>query len=145
MGWGRAPPDLPCKSSREDSPCSQKQPTHGLRLVPTTQLLPLLSPPNTKNGLNAGKSLLPPPVKSIGPSGIGFTAYQRLRRGKHFESLDEAVCNEERDFRPRQVMAWAADREELYSNTEMRTLGETRVLALPANDRFAVLLLHIHQ
>ena len=33
------------------------------------------------------------------------TAFQRLRRGKHFESLDEAVCNEEQDFRPHQVKA----------------------------------------
>ena len=145
MGWGRAPPDLPYKSSREDSPCSQKKPTHGLRLVPTTQLLPLLSPPNTKNGLNAGKSLLPPPVKSIGPSGIGFTAFQRLRRGKHFESLDEAVCNEERDFRPRQVRAWQDNPEELYSKSEMRQLVERGILALPANYRVVVMLRDIQQ
>jgi len=37
---------------------------------------------------------------------------------KTFESLDEAVCNEERDFRPRQVRAWQDNPEELYSKSE---------------------------
>jgi uncharacterized peroxidase-related enzyme len=70
---------------------------------------------------------------------------QRLRRGKHFESLDEAVCNEERDFRPRQVRAWQDNPEELYSKSEMRQLVERGILALPANYRVVVMLRDIQQ
>jgi RNA polymerase sigma-70 factor (ECF subfamily) len=73
------------------------------------------------------------------------TAFQRLRRGKHFESLDEAVCNEERDFRPRQVRAWQDNPEELYSKSEMRQLVERGILALPANYRVVVMLRDIQQ
>lgn len=73
------------------------------------------------------------------------TALQRLRRGKHFESLDEAVCNEERDFRPRQVRAWQDNPEELYSKSEMRQLVERGILALPANYRVVVMLRDIQQ
>jgi len=73
------------------------------------------------------------------------TAFQRLRRGKHFESLDEAVCNEERDFRPRQVRAWQDNPEELYSKSEMRQLVERGILALPPNYRVVVMLRDIQQ
>ena len=73
------------------------------------------------------------------------TAFQRLRRGKHFESLDETVCNEERDFRPRQVRAWQDNPEELYSKSEMRQLVERGILALPPNYRVVVMLRDIQQ
>jgi RNA polymerase sigma-70 factor, ECF subfamily len=73
------------------------------------------------------------------------TAFQRLRRGKHFESIDEAVGNEERDFRPRQVRAWQDNPEELYSKSEMRQLVERGILGLPANYRVVVMLRDIQQ
>src|SRR5712664_151769 len=73
------------------------------------------------------------------------TAFQRLRRGKHFESLDETVCNEEQDFRPRQVKAWQDNPEELYSKSEMRQLVERGILALPANYPVVVMLRDIQQ
>ncbi|MGC2421033.1 MAG: peroxidase-related enzyme [Candidatus Acidiferrales bacterium] len=73
------------------------------------------------------------------------TALQRLRRGKHFESLDEGEQTEEGDIRPRQVRAWQDDPEELYSKSEIQRLVERGVLALPANYRVVVMLRDIQQ
>jgi RNA polymerase sigma-70 factor (ECF subfamily) len=73
------------------------------------------------------------------------TALHRLRRGKHFESLDEAECDENGDIRPRQIRAWQDDPEELHSKSEIRSLVERGVLALPANYRVVVMLRDIQQ
>jgi RNA polymerase sigma-70 factor (ECF subfamily) len=73
------------------------------------------------------------------------TALQRLRRGKHFESLDEVEYNEEREFRPRQVRAWQDNPEQFYSKSEIRQLVERGILALPANYRVVVMLRDIQQ
>ncbi len=73
------------------------------------------------------------------------TAHQRLRCGKHFESLDEVEYNEEREFRPRQVRAWQDNPEQLYSKSEMRQLVERGILALPSNYRVVVVLRDIQQ
>jgi RNA polymerase sigma-70 factor (ECF subfamily) len=55
------------------------------------------------------------------------------------------VCNEEPDFRPRQVRAWQDNPEELYSKSEMRQLVERGILALPPNYRVVVMLRDIQQ
>lgn len=73
------------------------------------------------------------------------SAFQRLRRGKNVESLDEGAYNEEKDFRPRQVMAWQDNPEEFYSRSEIRQLVERGILALPANYRAVVMLRDIQQ
>jgi RNA polymerase sigma-70 factor, ECF subfamily len=73
------------------------------------------------------------------------SAFQRLRRGKNVESLDEGAYNEEKDFRPRQVMAWQDDPEQFYSRSEIRQLVERGILALPANYRAVVMLRDIQQ
>jgi RNA polymerase sigma-70 factor, ECF subfamily len=73
------------------------------------------------------------------------TALQRLRRGRDFESLDEGVLDEERDFRPRQVRAWQDSPEQFYSKAEMRQLVERGILALPASYRTVVMLRDIEQ
>ncbi|MGB8438184.1 MAG: peroxidase-related enzyme [Candidatus Acidiferrales bacterium] len=73
------------------------------------------------------------------------SALQRLRRRKDFKSLDESVCNEEGNFRPRQVRAWQDDPEQSLSKSEMRQLVETGILKLPANYRIVVMLRDIQQ
>ncbi len=73
------------------------------------------------------------------------SALQRLRRGKHFESLDEGECDDEGNFRPRQVRAWQDDPEECHSKSEMRQLVERGILALPARYRVVVMLRDIGQ
>jgi RNA polymerase sigma-70 factor (ECF subfamily) len=73
------------------------------------------------------------------------TALQRLRRGKDFESLDEAEYGEEGDFRPRQVRAWQDNPEEFYSKLEIRQLVEKGILALPVKYRVVVMLRDIEQ
>ena len=73
------------------------------------------------------------------------SAFQRLRRGKNVESLDEGAYNEEKDFRPRQVMAWQDNPEQFYSRSEIRQLVERGILALPANYRAVVMLRDIQQ
>ena len=73
------------------------------------------------------------------------SAFQRLRRGKNVESLDDGAYNEEKDFRPRQVMAWQDNPEQFYSRSEIRQLVERGILALPANYRAVVMLRDIQQ
>ena len=73
------------------------------------------------------------------------TALHRLRRGKHFESLDEEDCDENGDIRPRQIRAWQDNPEEQHSKLEIRSLVERGVLALPASYRVVVMLRDIQQ
>jgi RNA polymerase sigma-70 factor (ECF subfamily) len=73
------------------------------------------------------------------------TALQRLRSRKNIESLDEGECNEEGDFRPRQVKAWQDNPEQSHSKSEIRQLVETGILALPAKLRVVVMLRDIEQ
>ena len=72
-------------------------------------------------------------------------ALQRLRRGKHLESLDEAECNENEDFRPHQIGDWRDNPEQSYSKLEMKQLVERGILALPANYRVVVMLRDVQQ
>jgi RNA polymerase sigma-70 factor (ECF subfamily) len=71
------------------------------------------------------------------------TAIQRLRDRKPSESLDES--DSEETFRPRQVQAWTDDPEQLYSQTEARSLVETGIMKLPAKYRVVVMLRDIEQ
>jgi len=72
------------------------------------------------------------------------TAIQRLRERKPVESLDDDFESEE-GFRPRQVQAWTDDPEQLYSQTEMRSLIESSVMKLPAKYRVVLMLRDIDQ
>jgi RNA polymerase sigma-70 factor (ECF subfamily) len=73
------------------------------------------------------------------------SALQRLRRGKKMESLDEGECDDDGNFRPRQVRAWQDNPEEFHSKSEMRQLVEKGILALPARYRVVVMLRDIQQ
>ena len=72
-------------------------------------------------------------------------ALQRLRRGKHLESLDDDCNDEEKDFRPRQIGDWRDNPEQSYTKSEMKELVERGILALPANYRIVVMLRDIQQ
>lgn len=72
------------------------------------------------------------------------TGIQRLRERRPSESLDESSLEED-GYRPRQVQAWTANPEQLYSQLEMRTLIETRVMALPTKYRMVLMLRDINQ
>ena len=73
------------------------------------------------------------------------TALQQFRGRKNVESLDEGECEEDRDFRPRQVRAWQANPEQCHSKTEIRQLVEAGILALPTKFRIVVMLRDIEQ
>ena len=60
------------------------------------------------------------------------------------ESLDESGPDDE-GFRPRQVQAWTDDPEQLYSQTEMRSLIENGVMRLPVKYRLVLMLRDIEQ
>jgi len=70
------------------------------------------------------------------------TATESLRRRKPLESLDEI---ETEVFRPRQVLQWASDPEQLLSATQRNSLVREAVLRLPYKYRVAVLLRDISQ
>jgi RNA polymerase sigma-70 factor (ECF subfamily) len=73
------------------------------------------------------------------------TGLQRLRDRKSVESLDHSGLESEEGFRPRQIQAWGDDPEQLYSQTEMRTLVENGVMKLPAKYRIVLVLRDIEQ
>ncbi len=73
------------------------------------------------------------------------TALQRLRARKNVESLDERDCEEEGDFRPRQVRSWRDNPEQSHSKSEIRQLVEAGILQLPAKYRTVVVLRDIEQ
>jgi RNA polymerase sigma-70 factor, ECF subfamily len=73
------------------------------------------------------------------------TAIQRLRGRKNFESLDEGDCEDDGDFRPRQVRDWKDNPEQCYSKSEIRQLVQRGVLELPAKCRVVVMLRDIEQ
>jgi RNA polymerase sigma-70 factor (ECF subfamily) len=72
------------------------------------------------------------------------TGIQRLRERRPMESLDESGADDE-GFRPRQVQAWTGDPEQLYSQTEMRSLIEDGVMKLPVKYRMVLMLRDIEQ
>lgn len=71
------------------------------------------------------------------------TALQRLRERRPLERLDQ--FGDERDFRPRQLAAWHADPEQLYSLAETRTLVEYGLMKVPAKYRTALVLRDLEQ
>jgi RNA polymerase sigma-70 factor (ECF subfamily) len=72
-------------------------------------------------------------------------ALQRLRRGKHLESLDEGECDDEQDFRPRQIGDWRDNPEQSCSKSERKQLVERGILALPEKYRVVVMLRDVQQ
>jgi RNA polymerase sigma-70 factor (ECF subfamily) len=70
---------------------------------------------------------------------------QRLRERRPMESLDDDGPEGEEGFRPRQVRAWTDDPEQLYSQSEMRSLVENCLKKLPAKYRVVVLLRDFEQ
>lgn len=72
-------------------------------------------------------------------------ALQRLRSRRNIESLDESDTAEDRDFRPRQVVAWQETPEQSHSKAEMRELVEKGLLRLPPKYRVIVMLRDIEQ
>jgi RNA polymerase sigma-70 factor (ECF subfamily) len=75
----------------------------------------------------------------------GNTGIQRLRDRKPWESLDESGSDSEDGFRPRQFQAWTDDPEQLYSQSETRSLVESGLMKLPAKYRVVVMLRDIEQ
>jgi RNA polymerase sigma-70 factor, ECF subfamily len=73
------------------------------------------------------------------------TGIQLVRERKHFESLDEPELESDGGFRPRQLQAWTDDPEQLYSQTERRSLVENGVMKLPAKYRVVLMLRDIEQ
>ena len=74
-----------------------------------------------------------------------YTAIQRLRDRKSFESLDEGTGEPEAEFRPRQVRAWQDDPEQQYSASETRQLVERSIMQLPAKYRVVLVLRDLEQ
>jgi len=72
-------------------------------------------------------------------------ALQRLRGRRNTESLDQSDCQEDRDFRPRQIAAWQENPEQNHSKWEIRQLVERGLLQLPAKYRVIVMLRDIEQ
>ena len=72
-------------------------------------------------------------------------ALQRLRGRRNTESLDQSDCQEDRDFRPRQIAAWQENPEQNHSKSEIRQLVERGLLQLPAKYRVIVMLRDIEQ
>ena len=64
------------------------------------------------------------------------TGLQRVRSRKQVDSLDE----ENEEFRPRNIQAWADTPEEFYSREELRRLVEKEVMKLPVKYRVALML-----
>jgi RNA polymerase sigma-70 factor, ECF subfamily len=73
------------------------------------------------------------------------TAFQRLRGRREVESLDEGECEEDHDFRPRQVRAWQDNPEQCCSKSEIRQLIEKGISGLPPKYRVVVMLRDVEQ
>lgn len=73
------------------------------------------------------------------------TAFQRLRDRKSLDRLDAGTLEGEEEFRPRQVRAWQASPEEMYSEAELRQLVEKGIMGLPVKYRVVVMLRDIEQ
>ena len=69
-------------------------------------------------------------------------ALQRLRNQKHLERLSVPEDESDRSF---QVRAWGANPEQLYSQTERRTLVESGLMKLPPKYRVVLVLRDIKQ
>lgn len=59
--------------------------------------------------------------------------------------MDQGECNEEQDFRPRQIGDWRDNAEQSCSKSETRQLIERGILTLPANYRVVVMLRDVQQ
>lgn len=70
-------------------------------------------------------------------------ALQRFRERRPLERLDD--LNDEGECRPRQVTAWQADPEELYSLAERRRLVENGLMKIPSKYRTVLLLRDLEQ
>jgi RNA polymerase sigma-70 factor (ECF subfamily) len=68
----------------------------------------------------------------------------RLRSRKEVESLDE-TSEADVPFRPRDVTAWGANPEEMYSRAQLRQKVEQALLTLPAKYRVVVMLRDLEQ
>src|SRR5260370_2588650 len=66
------------------------------------------------------------------------TAFQRLRGRREVESLDEGECEEDHDFRPRQVRAWQDNPDQCYSQSEIRQLVEKVISGLTRKNHVLV-------
>src|SRR6266436_4638122 len=73
------------------------------------------------------------------------TAFQCLRGRREVESLDEGECEEDHDFRPRQVRAWQDNPEQCCSKSEIRQLVEKGISGLPPKYRVVVMLRDVEQ
>ncbi len=73
------------------------------------------------------------------------TGVERTRRHKSVVSLDESGEEGDREFRPRQVRAWADDPEQAYSKKQLRELVEQGLMKLPSKYRVVVILRDIDQ
>jgi RNA polymerase sigma-70 factor (ECF subfamily) len=73
------------------------------------------------------------------------TGLQLIRDRKPMQSLDEDFSEADESFRPRQIRAWTADPEQLYSRAETRALVEEGVMKLPAKYRVVLILRDIEQ
>jgi RNA polymerase sigma-70 factor (ECF subfamily) len=70
---------------------------------------------------------------------------ERLRARKDFDSLDLEGPDNEPPFQPRDIMAWQANPEELYSKNELRHQVELGLLKLPVKYRIVVMLRDLQQ
>jgi RNA polymerase sigma-70 factor, ECF subfamily len=71
------------------------------------------------------------------------TALQRLRERRRLEGLDDA--GDEAECRLRQVRAWDADPEQLYSQAERRRLVESALMKIPSKYRVVLVLRDLEQ
>jgi RNA polymerase sigma-70 factor, ECF subfamily len=71
------------------------------------------------------------------------TAVQRLRERRRLEGLDDAA--DEAECRLRQVRAWDADPEQLYSQAERRRLVESALMKIPSKYRVVLVLRDLEQ
>lgn len=73
------------------------------------------------------------------------TAIQRLRERGRLENIDDGPDDADEDFRPRQIRAWEADPEQLYSQAERRELVERELMKIPLKFRVVLVLRDIEQ
>jgi RNA polymerase sigma-70 factor, ECF subfamily len=70
---------------------------------------------------------------------------ERLRVRKDFDSLERQDSENESPFQPRDVAAWQADPEQIYSQVELRRHVEQGLLKVPAKYRVVVILRDLQQ
>ena len=70
---------------------------------------------------------------------------ERLRKRREMESLDEESADEDEPFRPRYVVSWEDNPEQLYSKAEIRQLVQGELMKIPIKYRVPVLLRDLEQ